>query len=193
MRSNFCCTIHMRSKQGLVVEVSYMIALWLTVVFCSLYEPTPGILGFVPCLLVSSFIFPFLLINSFQRSATVSAAELCGAKPPPALTWSGKRCCPGELLTCEIAKCEAGDGRGPRGAAWPGWPSHREVCARRGWVCNEVALRVPALPKGWFGSLAVPGPWDLPAVPTVPQPAEEVVAVCHAGIPFPRGCQVKAA
>lgn len=52
---------------------------------------------------------------------------------------------------------------------------------------------LPALPKGWFGSLAVPGPWDLPAVPTVPQPAEEAVAVCHAGIPFPRGCQVKAA
>ena len=58
---------------------------------------------------------------------------------------------------------------------------------------TRLLCGLPALPKGWFGSLAVPGPWDLPAVPTVPQPAEEAVAVCHAGIPFPRGCQVKAA
>lgn len=58
---------------------------------------------------------------------------------------------------------------------------------------TRLLCGLPALPKGWFGSLAVPGPWDLSAVPSVPQPAEEAVAVCHAGIPFPQGCQVKAA
>ena len=76
----------------------------------------------------------------------------------------------------------------------PGWPGRAEVCAKAGdEFVRRLLCGLPALPQGWFGSVAVPGPWDLRSVPTVPRPAEQAVALCHAGIPFPRGCQVRAA
>lgn len=106
------------------------------------------------------------------------SAGLHGAEPPPDGTWPGKQHCPGELWTCDTARRGASTG-----------PATENFVQDE----DEFVARLPTLPKGWFGSLAVPGPWDLPAVPTVPQPGEEVAAVCHAGIPFPQGCQVRAA
>lgn len=141
-------------------------------------EPTPAILGFAPRLPVSSFAFLFLLVSLLQL--------LC---PLPG---SAER----KLLQI---------GRGLASAAVPrSWCLAREPRAGPAMAGDNLVrdgaefvprllCGLPALPEGWFGSPAVPGPRDLPSVHTVPRPAEEVVAECHAGIPFPRGCQVKAA
>lgn len=127
---DFGCVVRPRSKRGLVVKVTYMhFCVVTSCVLLLVFEPKLGT-AFAPFLLVSSF--PFLLINLIQCSAPVSSAGLCGVKPPPDPTWSGRRCQPGQLLTCELAKCGTGDGRGPTGAARPGWPGRRELCARWG-------------------------------------------------------------
>lgn len=147
--SNFSCITDRRSKQGLVVKVTYThCSVGNSHVLLLVSEPVPGILGCAPFLPVPPFAFPFLLTNFCQPSAAVSSAGLCGGKPPPDLTWPGKHCCPGELRTREIAKRGAGDGWGRGGSAGPGWLAHREVCARWGWVCSTVALRAASTSQG---------------------------------------------
>lgn len=141
-------------------------------------EPTPGS---TTLLLVSSFAFPFLLIN------LINVQLLC------ALPGSTERnLLPmGRGLASTAVLGNFGLVTQPDVGPAMAQP-RRTLCGARMSLEQGCSAGCQRFPKGWSGSLAVPAPWDLPAVPTVPRPAEEVAAVCHAGIPFPRGCQVRA-
>lgn len=146
---NFSCVIHTRSRQSLVVKVAYTHCF---VVNLRCFAPCIRALARHPRLrplppgLFSRLPFPpNKLISAFSYCVL---CRVCGVKAPPDLTWPGRRCHPGERLPCEIAECGSGGGRGPGGAARPGWPGRREVCARWGWVCNKAALRAASASQG---------------------------------------------